>query len=342
MANPSVEAVERALYDEHSLVRHHAMRRTLWVATPDVVRVLHAAATRRLAAPQHRRTVKLLEDNGIEDGERWMRDAKALVLAQLHQQGQLTARALGERVPELRHPLEMAPGKSYNTTAAAHTRVLLQLGFEGAIVRARPVGSWLSGQYAWAAMDRWLPGGLGDLDEREAASRLADRWLRAFGPGTSADLQWWAGWTGALTRHALTDCGAVPVGLETGTGETRPGWVAAGDDGPVEPAPPWVALLPGLDPTTMGWKERGFYLPEACGDVFDGNGNGGPAIWVDGRIVGAWAQTAEGEIRTCFLVDVDPARRAAVEARARELRDLLGDSRHTVRFPPRVHPVLLS
>ncbi|MGZ4494827.1 MAG: winged helix DNA-binding domain-containing protein [Nocardioides sp.] len=342
MRHPCLDAVEQALYDDRTLVRHHAMRRTLWVATPDVVRLMHAAATRRLAAPQHRRTVKLLEANGVADGERWMRDAKAQVLAELHDHGPLTARALGERIPDLRHPLEMAPGKSYNAVAAAHTRVLVQLGFEGEIMRARPVGSWLSGQYTWAATDSWLPGGLSGLDEREAARGLAERWLRAFGPGTSADLQWWAGWTAAMTRRALADCGAVPVELEPAPGETVPGWVAAGDEDPVEPVEPWVALLPGLDPTTMGWKERGFYLPAECADAFDANGNAGPTVWVDGRVVGAWAQTAEGEIRTHLLVDVDPAARDAVARRAEELREMLGDSRHTVRFPPRVHPVLLS
>ena len=60
MEQPSVEAVEQALYVDRTVVRHHAMRRTLWVATPDVVRLMHAAATRRLAGPEHRRTARLL------------------------------------------------------------------------------------------------------------------------------------------------------------------------------------------------------------------------------------------------------------------------------------------
>ena len=45
------------------------MRRTLWVGTPDVVRLMHAAATRKLVGPEHRRTAKLLEENGIDDPE---------------------------------------------------------------------------------------------------------------------------------------------------------------------------------------------------------------------------------------------------------------------------------
>jgi hypothetical protein len=67
MRHPSIGAVERALYTERSVVRHHAMRRTLWVATPDVVRLMHAAATVKLVGPEHRRTAKLLTASGLKD-----------------------------------------------------------------------------------------------------------------------------------------------------------------------------------------------------------------------------------------------------------------------------------
>jgi hypothetical protein len=328
MADPSVDAVEKALYVDRSVVRHHAMRRTLWVATTDVVRILHAAATRKLVGPERRRTAKLLAENGVAEPEAWLDDAREQVLAALHAHGPMTARTLGERVPALRHKIVMAPGKKYSASISAHTRVLLNLGFEGKIVRTRPTGTWINGAYTYAAMDTWLDGGLGDLSEAEAARELALRWLRAFGPATTTDLQWWTGWTGAMTKRALGDCGAVPVALEEGTG-----WVAPGDAEPAPPVGPWVALLPGLDPTTMGWKERGWYLPVECADTFDRMGNAGPTIWVDGQVVGAWAQAPDGEIRTRFLVDVDDDQRAAVAERARELGKVLGGTRFTVRFP---------
>ena len=337
MRTPSVSAVEQALYDERTLVRHHAMRRTLWVATPEVVRLMHAAATRKLVGPEHRRTAKLLAENGIEDPEAWLAEARDQVLAALHEHGPMTARRLGERVPALRHPIVLAPGKKYSATTSAHTRVLLVLGFEGELVRTRPTGSWINGQYTWAAMDSWLPGGLGELPEREAAAGLADRWLRAFGPGTTDDLRGWTGWTVGLTRQALADCGAVEVALDGG-----PGWVAWGDLEPVPEPEPWVALLPGLDPTTMGWKERGWYLDGACADVFDRNGNAGPTVWADGRVVGAWAQTGEGEIRTRLFLDVGTEQKSAVAAEADRLRQLLGETRFTVRFPGRVHAGLVA
>ena len=328
MEHPSVEAVERALYVDRSVVRHHAMRRTLWVGTPDVVRLMHAAATRKLVGPEHRRTAKLLAENGIDDPDAWLADARDQVLAALHEHGPQTARSLGLRVPALTHKIVMAPGKKWSASVSAHTRVLLGLGFEGQIVRTKPTGTWINGAYTYAAMDSWLDGGLGDLTEQEAAGALALRWLRAFGPGTTTDLQWWMGWTVATTRRALADAGAVEVTVDTG-----PAWVAPDDVGPVDPAERWVALLPGLDPTTMGWKERGWYLPDACAETFDRMGNAGPTIWVDGQVVGGWVQSAGGEIRIRYFLDVPARRRAEVDRRAAEIADLLGETRFTVRFP---------
>src|SRR3954469_14976746 len=110
MRHPSVRAVEQALYDDRAVFRHHAMRRTLWVATPDVVRLMHVAATRKLAGPEHRRTAKLLAENGVADPEGWMADARRQVLDLLEEHGPLTAKALGEKVPALRHKIVMAPG----------------------------------------------------------------------------------------------------------------------------------------------------------------------------------------------------------------------------------------
>jgi hypothetical protein len=215
--------------------------------------------------------------------------------------------------------------------------VLLHLGFEGRILRTKPTGTWINGAYTYAAADSWLDGGLGDLDPREAARDLALRWLHAFGPATTADLQWWMGWTVATTKKALTDCGAVEVHVDGG-----PAWVAPGDEEPVADAEPWVALLPGLDPTTMGWKERAWYLPDACSGTFDRMGNAGPTLWVDGEVVGGWVQSADGEIRMRAYVDLPPARRRQLRERADELAKLLGDTRFTVRFPSTLSAALFK
>jgi DNA glycosylase AlkZ-like len=335
MVHPSVEAVEQALYADRSLIRHHAMRRTLWVATPPMVRLMHAAATRDLLATERRRTSQLLARSGVADPELWLAEAERLVLADLREHGPSTAREIGQRSEALRQRLHLAPGKAYAAVQSAHTRVLYILGISGQMLRGRP-SSWINGAYRYAAAESWLPGGLGELDPGDAARELADSWLQRFGPATTADLQWWMGWTMRRTKQALLDCGAVEAELDVG-----PGWLAA-DDPPLGPVEPWVAVLPGLDPTIMGWKQRTWYLPSTSSQVFDSAGNGGPSLWVDGRVVGAWAQTKDGTIHTHYFERVADARRHEIDERINEVKSWIGDTRFTVRFPGDIHARLLG
>ena len=288
---------------------------------------MHATATLALVEPERRRTQQMLAANGVADPVGWLAEAERLVLADLREHGPSTARAWWGSGCRRSGTLQLNPGKAYAGTQSAHTRVLTILGFAG-LLRTRP-SSWVNGAYAYAAAEDWLPGGLDGEEPRPAARELAGHWLRRFGPGTTTDLAWWMGWPLRTTRQALADCGAVEVELAVG-----PGWVAA-DDEPVEAAEPWVAVLPGLDPSTMGWKQRDWYLPEAAVEAFDSVGNGGPTLWVDGRIVGAWAQTRDGVIHTHYFEPVPAARRRQLDERIRGGRD---DRRHHHRPVPGEHP----
>jgi hypothetical protein len=120
------------------------------------------------------------------------------------------------------------------------------------------------------------------------------------------------------------------------TTDQGPAWVAPGDEDPEPDAGPWVAMLPALDPTVMGWKQRAWYLPEPCRVVFDSAGNAGPTVWADGQVVGAWA-VADGELVLRMLVDVPRRVEKAVAAEADRVRSLVGDTRFTIRFPNDLH-----
>ena len=109
-------------------------------------------------------------------------------------------------------------------------------------------------------------------------------------------------------RRALTDIGAVEVDLHGTPGYALP------DDLEPEPRPePWVALLPGLDVTTMGWFGRDWYLGGHRAQVFDRSGNAGPTAWCDGRVVGGWRQDADGRVQLQLLEDPGRAARQALE-----------------------------
>ncbi len=77
--------------------------------------------------------------------------------------------------------------------------------------------------------------------------------------------------------------------------------------------------LPALDATTMGWQERDWYLGGHRAALFDTAGNAGPTIWVDGRIVGGWAQRRGGEIAPHLLDDVGEETRHAIDEEAARL-----------------------
>ncbi|TCK24992.1 winged helix DNA-binding domain-containing protein [Pseudonocardia endophytica] len=336
MASPDLGAVDRALYEDRTLLRHHAMRRTLWVFGRETARLAHHAATADVAAVQRRKLFAQLTAGGVADPPAWLEKARSAISDVLRDGGPLPAREVGPRVPDVAAteiPIERGvhPG---------HTRALLVMGFDGQVLRARPTGSWINGQYRWADAEDWVPGGLGpELSRREAAEGLARAYLRAFGPATRDDLRWWAGWTVATMTAALADTGAVEVALDGGT----TGFVLPDDVDDVPDPGPSVALLPGLDPTTMGWKARDWHLdPAHVSELFDRNGNGGPAIWVDGQIAGGWVQRPDGEIAVRLLADIGSAARDAVDAAAHELSTLLGDVRFSVRFPAPMQPALLA
>jgi hypothetical protein len=127
----------------------------------------------------------------------------------------------------------------------------------------------------------------------------------------------------------LSDVDAVEVRLAS---DPEPGWVLPDDVAVDEPPDHWVGLLPSLDPTTMGWKRREWYLGAHADELFDRNGNAGPTIWADGRVVGAWAHASDGTVRTRLLERVSQRAARSIETERRQLQAWLGDVRVRPRF----------
>jgi hypothetical protein len=322
--------LEDALYRRGSLVRMLGMRRTMFVVPVDLAPVMHEACTRALIPGQRTRLVRMLEEQRVAppgSGEAWLARVAAETLAALAARGEATARELTADVPELRAKLTFGQDTTWAGTMGVSTRVLFLLATEGLIVRTRPLGAWTSGQYRWATTEHWLGAPLREIDHTEACSELLGRWLRSFGPATMTDIRWWTGWTAALARATLGAIDAVEVQLADGIGYALTDDLdRAGDAGP------WVALLPGLDPTVMGWKDRGWYVGDRGTDLCDRNGTAGPTVWANDRVVGAWAQTEAGEIVVELFARLDAATRARLDAERERLAAWLGDVRIRPRF----------
>ena len=329
-----VDDVERALYDDRSLVKQLAMRRTLFVFPRDLLPAAWGSASARVAAQLAARLAKEVEAAGhADDGAAWLDRARAEVVEAMAGGTALTAQEVRERVPVLAKKLELAPGTKYAATVSLAPRVLTQLGVEGTVVRGVNAGHWRISKPRWTLMTEWLGDSLGGVPApasvEEGYAELVRRWLGTFGPGTESDLVWWLGSTKSAVRAALAEVGAVAVSLDGGA----TGWVLPDDVEPAPGADPWAALLPVLDPTVMGWKERAFYLGDHGPRLFDSNGNAGTTAWWDGRVVGCWIQDEAGVVEVRPLEGLPRAATAALAVEAERLTDWLDGTRVSTVYP---------
>jgi hypothetical protein len=322
--------LDDALYEDRSVVKHLAMRRTLWVVGVHDLPAVQAAASERVALNERRKLIADVEKAGIAtDGDIWLKKASNAVLAHLAAHGYTNARDLRAALPELAGNYDPAPGRSWGGATPISPRVLTVLAVQGLVVRGPNEGTWTTSRTKWAATTQWLGLDTHSLEDPSAARRaLVGTWLQTFGPATVNDVKWWFGHTLTWARDALRDVGAVEVDL----GGTA-GYVLSDDLEPEPACEPWCALLPGLDVTTMGWQDRDWYLGEHRATVFDRNGNGGPTAWCDGRIVGGWTQDADGRVVLQPLEKLDRSSSKALARKAAKLTEWLDGVRVSARFP---------
>jgi hypothetical protein len=326
MSAPTTRSIEDALYDERVAVRHHAMRRTIWVMPPKTAQAAHAGFTRKIAVNERKRTATLF---GEDDA--WVSEGIDRVVAVVEDaDAPIGARQIGLALPDLAEQRVVNPGKPYEGSMAPHTRLLLCAAFEGRIARGRPAGSWIGSQYLWAPTANWHSIDWSQPDEITGATDVIAKYLDRFGPVTIDDVVWWTGGTKTLARRALERIDAVEVRLDDG----GTGLVLPGDDRDEDRrVAPWVALLPGLDSTAMGWKRRDWYLdPAVASRVTDRNGNIGPTVWVDGRVAGGWVQRPDGSIAH-DATGLTRAQRDLLAVEIERLQAFVGDTRFSVRFP---------
>ncbi|MGW2020321.1 winged helix DNA-binding domain-containing protein [Streptomyces sp. NPDC001927] len=322
MTGATPQAVERALYEDRSLVRMLCMRRTVFVVPKDLAPVVEASTARTVAARERAALAKVLAQQLGHDTA-WLEAVERDVLTALADLGEADATQIADAVPQLKERITLSPGKPYETRARISNKVLTVMAAEGRIRRGRPQGTWTSAKFRWTLAEPHH-----HLPVDQARIDLATRYLAAFGPVTLDDIKWWTGWNLTDTRNALAGTDAIEVDLGHTTGHVLP-------DDPVLDLPdragtgPVVSLLPSLDPTAMGWRDRDWYLdPAHVPELFDRNGNICPTLWCDGRIVGGWGQDEDGRIVT-ELLRTKPDRhvRTAITAEVDRLTEFLGDVR---------------
>ncbi len=320
-------ALDQALLQHKGLWRLHAMRRTLFIVATEHAPSFFAAAACDIAAKERRRVEKwIAPELDVSSVSRWLSRLEKRILAALEDGSELRTSDLSKAIPALGTPVTLGSGK-WSRRAPIASRLLFLMAMDGLIVRTRSAGSWRSSQYAWASTTSWFGGPLETPDLRRSRAAVVQRYLEGHSPVTQLDVKWWTGWSHKLTKQALVDCEAQPVTLDGG-GE---GYVASGDEH-VSGRPRSVALLPGLDPAPMGYKERDWFLGDHQAALFDRNGNVGPSIWLDGRIVGGWGQREDGAVVYRLLEDVGKRDAGRVAKEVATLQAWLGDAIVTPRF----------
>jgi len=315
----TIADVEAALYRDRTIVKQGAMRQTLFGFTRDLLPAAWGSASARVARSMHARLAKDVRASGLAaDGDAWLAEVAELVLEALRER-EVSAAELREIVPLLDAKVQRGAGKWGAATPVA-PQVLWLLHAQARVQRAHNGGHWRLSKPRWTTTSAWLGQVPAPTAEREGYAELVRRWLHTFGPGTEADLAWWLGGTLGAVRTALADVEAIPVSLD---GTEVLGWLLPADRDPIEPPAPWAALLPTLDPTVMGWRERDFYVGAHHAMSFDSAGNAGSTAWWDGRVVGCWVQDADGTARVHLLEEVPTRARKALATEAQRVTEWL-------------------
>lgn len=290
------QRVTSELYAADKFVKVHAMRRTVFVVERETVPLLHAAVGTSVAASERRAVLRLLDSAMLT--EDWLERVTESVTGHLSSGQQLSGKELTTLEPRLKQ-LVTAPGRAKAKSVSVGSRILGLLAMEQRLERGAPTGSWRSNQVRWRLARTYSP-----VPTNEARARLVREYLSRFGPATLVDVQWWTGLSKRAVSEALTGIDCTQIRLSDG----RPGLTLVDQVDASAPEARGARLLPALDPTVMGWKDRSWFLDESMtSELVDRTGNVGPTLWWQGNVVGGWGQDHDGRVRWELLTSV-PAR----------------------------------
>ena len=108
----TIADLDSELYDRRTLVKHLAMRRTLWVIRADDLPHIQTGASDRVADNERRRLVADAQKAGVcADGDAWLATASKAVTKHLAKHGPTSAKDLRVALPALAGYHDPAPGK---------------------------------------------------------------------------------------------------------------------------------------------------------------------------------------------------------------------------------------
>jgi len=302
------EAVQRALWEERTLLKTWAVRGTLHLLPSSEYPLWQAA----LSTYRHYTKGVWLRHagftpEGLEQFVQAVHDAL--------EGPPLTREELAVAVAELTGSAELG-----DKVRGSWGSVLKPAAFRGLLCFAPGEGN----SVRFTRPDRWLSP-WESLDPQEARRTVFLRYIAAKGPLTEDAIQhWWAGITAAQTRKLIHSLGeaVLPVSIEG-----SPAWAAADQLAGVKAASPAgvVRLVPAFDQYILG-AER--VLPDLLlpaplrSRVYRPQAWISPVLLVDGRMVGVWKHVRKGKTVTVGIEPFSPLPPAIRDAAAAEAEDL--------------------
>jgi Winged helix DNA-binding domain len=281
--------VQRALWQERTLVKTWAMRGTLHLLPAAELPMWHAALG---TSPRYLRAAAWQNYFGI-------------TLEELDRLTQAIGAALDGRVMTreelVREVVRLTGSSAFGSKLAQSSwgTILKPAAFTGRLC----FGPSLGQRVRFTRPDSWL-GAASPVDPPAATAAVARRFLAAYGPATYHDLaRWWGGGGVATAREWIAALGdeVSPVDLE-GT----PAWMLAADARKLLRLPPprSVRLLPGFDQYVVGASCHASHL--LPGDlrqrVYRPQGWISPVLLVNGRMDGTWRHELRGS-RVAVVVE---------------------------------------
>ncbi len=294
-----VAEVDDALTRRRSAVVSWLNRGTLHLVRSEDYWWLHPLTTPQLRTGNERRLGQLgLDRHQVDLGVE-------TILAAVRAEGPRTR-------DELRVALDVA-GVPHEGQVLVHLLAAATLG--GHLVR----GPVRAGQPAFAEVESWLGPAPEPIEEPEALSRLARRYLAGHGPASASDLAKWAGVTLGRAREGFRSIRAECRELGDGLVDLDGRWRRGAGPGRRMPAP---RLLGPFDPVLHGWADRSPLVGPHRG-VVTSNGVFRATALVAGRVVGTWG-LAEGRVRLRLLEPIAPAAERALRREAEAVLAFLG------------------
>jgi hypothetical protein len=314
MAHGTRADVQKALWDEHSLIKTYGLRGTVHLFPARDLAMwtwaLAAMPSRTAAFPEG---VRLTADES-----RRIVDAMAAAL----EDAELTADELDAEI--VSRVGTWAGERSMDAFQSKWPRWRMAL-YDAVIEGVICFGPNRGAKVTWTSVPRLIPG-FAPIDGAESVRALLAAYLRAYGPSTP---QWFARWVAAPKSWA--DSAFASLGteiVEVDVDGTR-AWILAEDRGFRAAPVSGVRLLPYFDAFTIAWQPRQLMFPGRAAERALAGGQAGPVpqLLVDGVVAGVWHQRRAAKklaITVEPFLDLRPSQRDELDTQVARLGEISG------------------